>query len=91
MKKETKQILGIASKFTITYLAMAALGLAPGTQGEYNRTEFKIFRKGIKYRFTPFGDKEKLAKELDYLEKKSDRLYNKLEKEQYAKQKTKRR
>ena len=89
MKKETKQILSTASRFTFTYIAMAALGLAPGTQGKYNRTEFQIFRKGVKYRFTPFGDKEELIRELEFLENKSDRLYVKLEKEKFARQRAK--
>lgn len=82
MKNETKQKIRIATgvlNIVGTYsLATIKAVLTPGIKGKMYRTEMKILNKGIKYKFTPFGDKEKLAKELDYLEKKDNELYNEL-------------
>ena len=89
MKQETKRKIQIAAG-TINIIGQYTLGtikavLTPGTKGQMYRTEMKILNKGIKYKFTPFGDKEKLAKELKQLEKKDNRLYKKYIKEQNAK------
>jgi len=94
MKNETKQKIRIAAG-VLNIIGSYSLGtikavLTPGIKGQMYRTEMKILNKGIKYKFTPFGDKEKLAKELDYLEKKDNELYNKLIK-QKSNNKTKRR
>ena len=91
MKNETRQKIRIAAgvlNITGAYtLGTIKAVLTPGIKGQMYRTEMKILNKGIKYKFTPFGDKEKLAKELDQLEKKDNELYQKL----IEKQKTKRR
>ncbi len=95
MKNETKQKIRLATgtlnligAYTLSTITAA---LTPGTKGQMYRTELKILNKGIKYKFTPFGDKEKLLKELEQLEKKDNRLYKKYMQEQAAKQKIKRR
>ena len=95
MKNETKQKIRIAAG-VLNIIGAYSLGtikavLTPGTKGQMYRTEMKILNKGIKYKLTPFGDKEKLAKELNQLEKKDNELYQKYISEQAAKQKVKRR
>lgn len=73
------QIAGGVVKIVGLYaFSSLAATLTPGIKGKYKRNERKIFKTGMIYRFTPFGDKEYQEKKLDILEAKSN-VYDKIE------------
>lgn len=89
MKNEENKGMNIVkavAKVGTIYIADSLIArLTPGTQGQINRTDLKIFRTAVIYKLTPFGNKKKQEKKLEYLERKMDRLHKKLDQEQKAK------
>ena len=87
MKEETKKKLKEAR--TLVFYTANAMGIAtfvlvkcaityvtPGDKGKAGRNQIKLFKTGIAYKFTPFGDKEYQERLLDILDKKEDVYFN---------------
>ena len=76
MKENTKRTLGIVGGITriTNFLVFGSLfaNLIPGQKGRAIRNKMKLFRTGIAWKFTPFGDKEYQEKKTVILEKKAD-------------------
>ena len=78
MKDSTKRTINIATG-VIKIINIVALGeiparLTPGINGKYKMNQIKLFRAGMLWKFTPFGNKEYLEKKVAILEKKDDAL-----------------
>ena len=78
MKDSTKRTINIATgviKITnILILGEIPARLTPGINGKYKMNQIKLFRTGMLWKFTPFGNKEYLEKKVTILEKKDDAL-----------------
>lgn len=78
MKDSTKRTINIATGIiritNILMLGGIPAKLTPGINGKYKMNQIKLLRAGMLWKFTPFGNKEYLAKRVAILEKKDDAL-----------------